>query len=138
MDIAERVKECRYAATRKTWVITPEIRILGVLALHKTSLDVICKRTKQGANFHPTSNVLKTQRAENNTILNIAPDITNHDNEREPVRNNDALNVATKTSTGLKKKICQRPEERGISHDYQAKERKEIFDRSWEKRKEID
>ena len=43
MDIAERVKECRYAATRKTCVITPEIKILGVLALHKTSLDVVCK-----------------------------------------------------------------------------------------------
>ena len=107
MDIAERVKECRYAGIRKTWVITPEIRILGVLALHKTSLDVICKRTTQETNsndFHPISNVLKTQRAENNTILNIAPDLTNLDNEREPVRNNDALNVATKTSTGLKKR----------------------------------
>ena len=38
MDIAERVKECRYAGTRKTWVITPEIRILGVMTHHKRSL----------------------------------------------------------------------------------------------------
>ena len=81
MDIAERVKECRYAGIRKTWVITPEIRILGVLALHKTSLDVICKRTTQETK--PFSNVLKTQRAENNTILKIAPDLTNHDIMKE-------------------------------------------------------
>ena len=37
MDVADRVKECRHEATRKTWVITPEIRILGVMTLHKSS-----------------------------------------------------------------------------------------------------
>ena len=37
MDLADRVKECRHEATRKTWVITPEIRILGVMTLHKSS-----------------------------------------------------------------------------------------------------